>query len=101
MIVGLGPRVARAQHEGHSGGDAGGEVEGMGDMPMGHEKPGPLGIPMARHGSGTAWLPDESPMAALHFMARGWRLMLHGNLFAGYAARHRTAATTSSSASTG
>ncbi len=56
----------------------------MGEMPMGHEEPGPLGIPMARQGSGTGWLPDQSPMSALHLSAHGWQLMLHGNLFAGY-----------------
>jgi hypothetical protein len=79
-------QLSAAQHEGHAGGEAqaGAEVEGMGGMPMEHERPGPLGIPMSRHGSGTAWLPDASPMSAIHLMARGWRLMLHGNLFAGY-----------------
>jgi hypothetical protein len=34
-----------------------------------------------REGSGTAWLPDASPMAAIHAMAGGWSLMLHGNGF--------------------
>lgn len=90
LTFALVPRAASAQHEGHGGGRAaagggeGAEVEGMGEAPMGHEKAGPLGIPMSRHGSGTGWLPDESPMSAVHLMARGWRLMLHGNLFAGY-----------------
>ena len=51
---------------------------------MQHGTAAPLGIPMSRHGSGTTWLPDASPMAAFHFMAGDWRLMLHGNLFAGY-----------------
>ncbi|HEU5056988.1 MAG TPA: hypothetical protein VFU21_10710, partial [Kofleriaceae bacterium] len=80
-----GQRRSFAQHEGHGG--AGGEreeVERTGEGPTGHQKPGPLGIPMSRHGSGTAWLPDESPMAAVHAAVRGWTLMLHGNLFAGY-----------------
>src|SRR5690625_7765431 len=27
---------------------------------------GPLGIPRTREGSGTAWLPDASPMNAVH-----------------------------------
>lgn len=39
---------------------------------------GPLGIPEARAGSGTAWLPDSSPMHAAHFMAGKWMLMIHG-----------------------
>jgi hypothetical protein len=43
-----------------------------------------LGLPMTREGSGTAWLPDASPMRALHVIAGGWELMFHGNLFVGY-----------------
>ena len=42
---------------------------------------GPLGIPMARTGSGTSWVPDSSPMHAQHFIAGGWELMLHGVAF--------------------
>ena len=41
-------------------------------------------IPASRDGSGTSWLPDESPMYAIHAQARGWRLMGHGNLFLQY-----------------
>jgi hypothetical protein len=41
-------------------------------------------IPASRDGSGTSWLPDETPMYALHGMARGWRLMGHGNVFLQY-----------------
>ena len=39
---------------------------------------GPLGIPETRMGSGTSWLPDDSPMHAAHFMLGRWALMLHG-----------------------
>jgi hypothetical protein len=39
---------------------------------------GPLGIPETRGGSGTSWLPDESPMHDAHFMLGSWTLMLHG-----------------------
>ncbi|GAC1659491.1 MAG: hypothetical protein NVS4B3_27930 [Gemmatimonadaceae bacterium] len=45
---------------------------------------GPLGIPMARMGSGTAWLPDASPMHARHAMAGTWELMTHGLVFLTY-----------------
>src|SRR5687767_3960407 len=45
---------------------------------------GVLGLPMGRHGSGTAWLPDQTPVRAHHRRAAGWDLMLHYNLFAGY-----------------
>lgn len=49
----------------------------------GHEMPMPmpegvLGIPDARAGSGTAWLPDSAPMHAAHFRAGTWTLMVHG-----------------------
>lgn len=37
---------------------------------------------MARDGSGTAWLPDETPMYAIHATRRSWicedLLLLHG-----------------------
>jgi hypothetical protein len=39
----------------------------------------PLGIPMSRMGSGTSWLPDDSPMRAYHFMPDTWMLMVHGD----------------------
>ena len=39
---------------------------------------------MAREGSGTAWLPDESPMYALHAMRGPWTLMFHENVFLQY-----------------
>lgn len=41
-------------------------------------RPGPLGIPESRTGSGTSWVPDSSPMHAAHKMLGGWSLMLHG-----------------------
>src|SRR3989442_11476723 len=39
----------------------------------------PLGIPETRMGSGTSWLPDASPMHAVHVMLGHWTLMLHGD----------------------
>src|SRR6266702_3992338 len=41
-------------------------------------KAGPLGIPEARIGSGTSWLPDASPMHAAQVVLAAWTLMLHG-----------------------
>jgi hypothetical protein len=38
----------------------------------------------AREGSGTAWLPDASPMASLHATVGTWSLILHGNGFLQY-----------------
>lgn len=45
---------------------------------------GPLGIPLSREGSGTSWLPDSTPVHALHAMHGPWMLMLHANVFAQY-----------------
>jgi hypothetical protein len=44
---------------------------------------GPLGIPLAREASGTAWQPDSTPMWAIHGEVGGWRLMFHENVFVG------------------
>lgn len=54
-------------------------MQGMGGM-----LPRPLGISMEREGSGTSWLPDETPMHARHIRAGQWELMLHGNAFVQY-----------------
>lgn len=45
---------------------------------------GPLGVPRTREGSGTAWLPDATPMHALHGQSGAWELMLHGALYVHY-----------------
>src|SRR5215510_8249865 len=37
-----------------------------------------------RDGSGTAWLPEPSPMYAGHARAAAWELMWHGNFFLQY-----------------
>jgi hypothetical protein len=41
-------------------------------------------IPESREGSGTSWLPDESPMRAIHAETKGWTLMTHFNAFVQY-----------------
>src|SRR6476469_9436449 len=43
-----------------------------------------MAMPPAREGSGTSWLPDESPMYAIHSQAGTWTLMAHGNAFLQY-----------------
>lgn len=43
-----------------------------------------LNLPMARHGSGTGWLPDASPMYGYMFHAKQWIFMAHGNVFIRY-----------------
>ncbi len=47
-------------------------------------RPGPLGIPESREGSGTSWLADASPMHAQHLSLGQWELMLHGVEFLEY-----------------
>jgi hypothetical protein len=59
----------------------------MGDM---QQMQGPLGIPLAREGSGTAWQPDSSPMSAIHGELGGWRLMFHENVFVGLGSQSGT-----------
>jgi len=43
--------------------------------------PDPVPFP-ARDGSGTSWLPDDSPMYGIHQTAGSWQVMWHGNAFA-------------------
>lgn len=43
-----------------------------------------LYLPMNRNGSGTAWLPDQSPMYGKMYHSKRWMYMLHGNLFLRY-----------------
>ena len=38
-------------------------------------------VPMAREGSGTAWLPDATPMYAIHLQRSSWQFMVHENVF--------------------
>jgi len=43
-----------------------------------------LNIPMNRNGSGTAWLPDSSPMYGVMYHSKNWMYMLHENIFLRY-----------------
>ncbi len=43
-----------------------------------------FGLPRGRFGTGTAWLPDESPLLAAVPHFGNWGLMVQGNLYAGY-----------------
>jgi hypothetical protein len=63
------------QHGTEPGGEQAGDREAM-----------PLGLPMGREGSGTAWQPDATPMYAVHTTRGTWQLMLHANVFAQYLA---------------
>lgn len=39
-----------------------------------------LNLPMSRNGSGTAWLPDASPMYGIMVHSKKWMYMFHGNI---------------------
>lgn len=80
-LVLLAPRSAVGQehHPAPSPADSAAAADSVAMMP-----PGPLGEPRTREGSGTAWLPDATPMYALHGQAGPWELMLHGSLYVHY-----------------
>lgn len=41
-------------------------------------------LPMTRNGSGTSWLPDETPMFGYMMHKRGWNMMVHGGIYPRY-----------------
>lgn len=49
-----------------------------------HQEHGTAGVFAPRDASGTAWLPDETPMYGIHATAGAWQVMWHGNAFAQY-----------------
>lgn len=69
------PLTCLAQHMGHMGHDSAGP-------PMTHAFS--LNLPMNRNGSGTAWLPDSTPMFGYMLQNRQWMFMGHGNIFVRY-----------------
>ncbi len=72
-------RTAHAER-GHSHAESPAKPTAMAPMHMTE----PLGIPMARDGSGTAWQPDSTPMRGIHAMLGGFQLMFHENISVGY-----------------
>jgi hypothetical protein len=60
-----------------------GSMMNMNDnIPMSHAYS--LSLPMSRNGSGTAWLPDASPMYGIMLHSRKWMYMFHGNIAVRY-----------------
>lgn len=51
----------------------------MDDMSMSHAYS--RNLPMSRDGSGTGWLPDESPVYAYMWMPGKWNVMFHGAIY--------------------
>jgi hypothetical protein len=43
-----------------------------------------LDLPMNRDGSGTSWVPDETPIYAYMIHGKKWMSMIHGSVFARY-----------------
>lgn len=90
------PSRALGQHEGHvpppkpTTSTPGESMESMDTMRHSEMQSedmhprGALGLPMSRVGSGTAWLPDDSPMRAFQLRRGDWHFMIHGNIFVGY-----------------
>jgi hypothetical protein len=76
------PSSVVAQHEGHS--------EPQGDHAQDGAHAGmemaaaPLDVPPSREGSGTSWLPDDSPMYMLAWRAGPWELDAMWNVFLQY-----------------
>jgi hypothetical protein len=58
------------------------EISSMDDMGMHKDKMSMNGFygqyPMSRESSGTAWIPDSSPMEGIHQIHGDWMTMLHG-----------------------
>jgi hypothetical protein len=54
------------------------------DMQHMHMADENMAMAPSREGSGTSWLPDETPMYAIHSQAGKWTLMAHGNAFVQY-----------------
>lgn len=52
------------------------------DMPMSHAFS--RNLPMNRNSSGTAWLPDSTPMYGYMLHSPKWMFMVHGNVFFRY-----------------
>ena len=77
--------AAQAQHEHHTEQKKDTTKADHSPMEMGEEMP-PMGhayslnLPMSRNGSGTAWLPDASPMYGIMLHSKKWMYMLHGNV---------------------
>jgi len=80
------PPSALAQHRHEPAGlppdSATAQQQDMQHVHMGEDED--MATPPAREGSGTSWLPDDTPMYAIHRQAGTWTLMAHGNAFLQY-----------------
>src|SRR5687768_9193742 len=77
-LVGTSPAVAQHVH-----GDPAGTPDADDDAVHGEARTAPnQGPATSRDGSGTAWLPESSPVHAIHLTTGDVRWMFHGNLHA-------------------
>jgi hypothetical protein len=58
------------------------KMDSMGSMKMNSQYS--LDVPMNRDGSGTSWVPDETPMYAYMINGKKWMTMIHGSIFMRY-----------------
>jgi hypothetical protein len=58
------------------------KMDSMGSMKMNSQYS--LDLPMSRDGSGTSWVPDETPMYAYMIHGKKWMTMIHGSIFMRY-----------------
>src|SRR6201986_2936680 len=58
------------------------KMDTMGSMKMNSQYS--LDLPMSRDGSGTSWVPDETPMYAYMINGKKWMTMIHGSIFMRY-----------------
>lgn len=78
-----GQPATASQHEPPVPSPPAGEQAGQGHE--GHEQGVATTVNFSsRDASGTAWLPDASPMYGIHRQAEPWELMFHGNAFVQY-----------------
>jgi YHS domain-containing protein len=75
LALSIGPNSPRASAQ-----SPGAEEHQHADGAPGQE-PGGHDMQMAREGSGTAWLPDTTPMYAMHWQRGPWQFMAHENAF--------------------
>lgn len=79
LMLFLLPKKTSAQH--NMAGMAGmARSDTSGHMNMQMNSGYSLNLPMNRDGSGTAWLPDASPMYGIMLHSGPWMYMLHGNI---------------------
>lgn len=72
------------QQAGESPGSPTGHAQHIADTAHNMSHAYSINLPMNRNGSGTGWLPDNSPMYGKMLHSRKWMYMLHGNIFLRY-----------------